>query len=231
MARQLLALVLAFVGQGVFAKVPYAYRQLDLAEGGRLLKHVVIEKNRVKFVVPTNESISFYSGDELRILDPVLVDGTSEVEFVNVIGFRGKKVSGHKEDREYLIDTAKELTSSTWLYKNKYFQVAVVTGGVIHGVVLLERKNPELEQVVFSINGSPKSARDGEALLIGSEDSFRIDTIKTNLGGTNQIYLGKEIIEGSEHLTISYRNHRFAKFPLQVIHADARPEIGVYQRQ
>ncbi len=145
------------------------------------LDYLIIDVNGHARVVRSGNELVVIQGDKIIVKDAIGV-GQNKIGSVNIVGYVPPGTSGPVDDRNFIVDTAKELDQAKAIDKQgEIFEVQARARGTLLGVVFLKVKHPELRYAVCRINGKDTILRPGELLRVKRSDSFKLKEVVSNL--------------------------------------------------
>lgn len=221
-------LLTLLLGGWVRPQLPTSARPVPQAKAR--LDYVTIEVRGETKVVRAGEELALVVGDVFTVRDAFLVDKTQRPGEVNVLGFsHGQRKVRASEDRGQAIDTAGALLKVRWSEggQGQVYAIATQTGNELHGTVFVRLLEPVLRYAEVSINGKPRTMRDGEALSLRRSDKLKVHRVVTNLqddaGVVFQIVEqvaaggGPPVEPGRYEIRFLRSGRRFASIPLKVV--------------
>ena len=148
------------------------------------LDYVTLEVAGETKLLKNGDELKLVVGDVFTVKDAFLVDKRERAVDINVVGFsHDDPKSRASDDRGHRVDTAKLVYKPQWSERGEgqVYGVAVRSGRRLHGVVYIRLIEPRLQFAEITINGQPRTMRDGEALTLRRSDQLKIKRVSTNL--------------------------------------------------
>ena len=172
-------------------KLPAYYSSFDSSPpADHRLAQLLIEVNGRSRVLRDRETMNFVRGDVLEIKAAFLQGIDRKPEHVNLVGYR-------KSGGQYLIDTGVPIDTAVYLSEGQLtwaadaqgttFPIVVSTARTINGIVYLRRLDPQVKYVDVRINGAHRVMREGEPLIVGEDDKFKVTKVVTNLDENDDV--------------------------------------------
>jgi len=165
------------------------------------VSHFIIKVNGKKYLLKNNETLDVVRGDLLKIINilPESLAGQKDV-CVNFKGFVGNWKNNTGEDREYLINTSRNLLARYSLYgQNKVYKIVVSRGKEVSGKMLVRITEPSLEYLILKINNQTYAVKNRESVYASLNDYLTVEAIKSNISEENEISIrvnGDPLIPG-----------------------------------
>ena len=165
------------------------------------VSHFIIEVNRKKYLLKNSETLDVVRGDLIRLINilPEILAGQKDV-CVNFKGFVGNWKNNTGEDREYLINTGRDLLARYSLHgQNNVYRIVVSKGKEVLGKMLIRITEPSLEYLILKINNQTYAVKNRESVCASLNDYLTVETIKSNINEESEISIrvnGDPLIPG-----------------------------------
>lgn len=215
------ALYLVVFGEKLATGAALALGSTDAAETDsdgpdRRLESLVVDVNGERKRVEAGASFHVVYGDLVTIVEASLVDKSTPVELVDLVGFRSSKSQNSGDDRGWVIDTGRHLSKKRSVAGDgRQYRIRVSDRRGINGEVMLNILDPELLSIALEVNGSVRQIHSGDVLRLGAKDLVRVVEVRTNVRGNENVKYDKVAKRGSKELRFSRGGRIFARIPIE----------------
>lgn len=163
-------------------------------------------------VLTRGQTLTLIRGDEVVLRYAILQGSGESPRTLDFVGFPVGKTSKYPDDRNRAIDTS--LLRRDKGKSGSLFRIRSRSGSDEHGEIPVTVKDPELVELNLKINGVTRSVGPGQNLSLKREDSFEVESIRTNIAEIDsQVRVAIEPtanpLEGIQ-INLFYRTYAFA---------------------
>lgn len=206
-----------------------AMLSFELEAKPRDLAYVQLRVENEIIHLKAGEVLKIAEGDRLELLGATLENGSSDVGYVNFVGFR--PVPSSSDDRFQVLGNLSELDYD-WAHNRSesVFRVNVRSKDYFHGRVYIKFLEAELKKLKVSIDGEPRSLMPGDSLKVSQLESIKLVDFVSNIRNPNATV--RYVFEAQtrraneqRYLLVFYRqNQRLASFPIIVEESSRKSE-------
>jgi hypothetical protein len=184
-------------------------------------ERLAVEVNGIRKLLDAEQSVQVVQGDLVTVLDGWVFEGKSEkVDAIDIVGFSSKINDTKKDDRGFVVDTARDLQKKHAIGpdKNRYELRGLHKNKVVARIELIVEK-PRLDSFDITVNGVARKIQNGETLSLKKSDNIVVTSIATNvLGNENITHVLREVTpkkSDAKELVFFRSRIEFARVPIR----------------
>jgi hypothetical protein len=198
------------------ASGPADGRTVTAKEPDNQLDALIVDVNGERKRVQADGSVDVVFGDLLTIVEASLLNKSTPVDLVDLVGFRSAKSKFSGDDRGWVIDTGRHLSKKRSVAGDgRQYRIKVYGHDGLNGEVMLNVLDPELVSVSLEVNGSRRQVQSGDVLRLRAKDLVRVVEVRTNVRGNENVKYDKIAQKGTEELRFSRGGRIFARIPIE----------------